>query len=220
MNKLSRFTSAALLSTALLTTTTPVLTNTVNASAVEAPTNKNSQAKTLDKETVSKIDPYVSVKNNQYVLDSSVKDVISQEDYVTAETLISQTNNFIQKSDMVINKQTKVATNDFSLTDDNLSVETNSTSLLAKPRRRNHNGVNSISVHWNYVHICIDKSTANKLKRGSMTLAAYFSEKIPDKRIKLVALFVSGVLASTSIKRGIWFDINFWATGLSRWGWQ
>lgn len=198
-----------------------VMANTGVASTVDIPTNKASQTKTLDQETIKKIDPYVSVKGNQYFLENSVKNVISQKAYATAQALISQANTFIQESDMVVNKQTKIATNDFTLTDDSSLVKSKSTSLLAKTRKRkNHNGVNSISVHWNYIHIRIDKSNANMLKNGTIGVATLFGSKIPDSRVKVISAFILGVLAGKNINRCVWFDFNFMVTGLSRWGWQ
>lgn len=69
----------------------------------------------LSQDVVNKIDPYVEVKNNKYVLNDDVKKVITYAEYVSAQEVIAQTNQLINGSSFVINKSTKTATLKFEI---------------------------------------------------------------------------------------------------------
>ena len=49
----------------------------------------------LSEDVVDKIDPYVEVKNNKYVLNDDVKKVITYAEYVSAQEVIAHTNQLI-----------------------------------------------------------------------------------------------------------------------------
>ena len=69
----------------------------------------------LSQDVVNKIDPYVEVRNNKYVLNDDVKKVITYAEYVSAQEVIAQTNQLINGSSFVINKSTKTATLKFEI---------------------------------------------------------------------------------------------------------
>ncbi|CBL49566.1 hypothetical protein [Lactobacillus crispatus] len=223
MQKRFKLSSIAFLSVTLLATVAPTLTNAKVVDAAYEENSSNLSNNNLSDSVQKKIEPYVEVRGNQYVLNNKVKDTVSTKDYEVAQRLIVQINSFVSQSDMVINKETKVATSDFVLEDDSSSSQENllhSSGLLSKGRKKNHNGVNKVTVHWNYVHICIDKNTANMIKNGGIGAAGFLMGKVPNPYVGTVAGAVAGILSGLTINRGVWIDVNYFATGLSKFGWQ
>lgn len=74
--------------------------------------------------------------------------------------------------------------------------------MEALTRSRYHQGVNSVSVHWNYILIKIKKSTLNNIKNGSIGAAGYLAGKFKNIYVAIAASAIVGVLSANSIKGG------------------
>lgn len=61
----------------------------------------------LNTHQINKIDRYVIVKNNQYVLSNTANDKFSQKELIAATKVISQSNNEIEQNGFEINDKTK-----------------------------------------------------------------------------------------------------------------
>ncbi|MFV4891520.1 hypothetical protein [Lactobacillus delbrueckii] len=73
-------------------------------STVQASTTEGSQTQPkLSLSAQKKLDPYVTVKNNHYVLGENAKRVVSEE-YNVAKQVIAQTNVTVENLGSVINK--------------------------------------------------------------------------------------------------------------------
>lgn len=154
----------------------------------------------LSQDVVNKIDLYVEVKNNKYVLNDDVKKVITYAEYVSAQEVIAHTNQLINGSSFVINKSTKTATLEFEINNSGKSVR-----------------------------VFIDKRTAKAVASGGLTgLTAIITAAVgPDGGpiVAAIGAFLSSTIGD-NIKGGVWFDVNWILTGINhypvitQWGWQ
>ena len=197
----------------------------VDNSAYAQPSN------VLSQDVVNKIDPYVEVKNNKYVLNDDVKKVITYAEYVSAQEVIAHTNQLINGSSFVINKSTKTATLEFEINNSGKSVRVLPSTEDSKiqPRAKHHFGVNKVEFGWNYIRVFIDKRTAKAVASGGLTgLTAIITAAVGSDGGPIVAA-IGAFLSSTigdNIKGGVWFDVNWILTGINhypvitQWGWQ
>lgn len=207
--------------TALLTTLLGVATpSVVNADTVSQETLSNTKKSTLSLEVQSKIESYVSVKNNQYVLDPSVKNVVTTSEYLEACKILDATNNAVESSGAILNQKTKIGTTSFELEKPSTQLDTRFSGLLSKGKKsKNHKGVTKVVLHWNYARIYLSKSAINAIKGGGLAIAGNFVAKIPHPYARYAAIAVVGVLGSISAKRGVWIDYNY-AIGYTKFGYQ
>lgn len=134
----------------------PALTSTVAAASTS-----NQPNEVLTQNIVDKINPYVEVKNTQYVLNDEVKNVITSSEYNSAKAQIASANQFISESSLVINQTTKTASLEFEVIDSGKSVRvlppsTQNSGLQnsgLQTRGRYHYGVNKVTVDWNYIRV-------------------------------------------------------------------
>lgn len=223
------FIKMIILSSAVLIIGVPVSSTTVNASAIKSNLNQTSsnQQKYLSLSAQKEIDAYVTVKDNQYVLSDKVKTIVSKDEYLNAQSLIMQANDVISKNDLVINRQTKVATNTFTLTSDENSMSDlarNIKSLKAVHKKKYHYGVNKISVHWNYTRVYMNKTLAQNVASGVVGgLSGLIGAVASGPAVATIVGAIGSVVSSQvgSIKGGIWVDYNYFHGFVkTKWGWQ
>ena len=184
MKKLSKLTAQAAVAVSLLSVAAPTFASTAQASTIES---SQTQSK-LNLSTQKKLDPYVTVENNHYVLSENAKKVVSEEEYNAAKQVIAQTTAAVENSGSVINQNTKVATNDFTLSNDENSVVSLNKGELATRRKKYHYGVNKVTYHWNYIRVYLNKTTTQAVAAGAVGgLGA------------LIANYVSGGLATFAV---------------------
>lgn len=221
MKKLSKLTSVTLLSVTLLTTTTPVLASTVQASTTE---NVNNSEATLSLSTQKKLDPYVKVEHNQYILSEDAKSAVSEEEYNIAKQMIEQTNTAVANTGSIINKKTKVATNQFTLSDDTNSIVSLDKGTLATKHKKYHYGVNKVIGHWNYIRVYLNKTTARAVAAGTVSglgalIAEYVTDGLASAAVAAITASVA-TLVDSGIKGGVWIDYNFLTRKVTNTGWQ
>ena len=175
---------------------------TNNASA---DTNRVNDAATISSQSSSleleqQVDQYIEVKNNQYVLAPEAKNVLTAAERATIQTSLDQSNACISDHNLTIDPTTKTAT-----------------SCIDMDRSY---GKNSVSVHWNYVRIYLDKGMANGLKGSATAVAGFLAGKVPNPYVQVAAVGIAGFLGTKSLNNGIWFDFNFLGGGVTNWGWQ
>ena len=174
--------------------------------------------------TQKKLDPYVTVENNHYVLSENAKKVVSEEEYNAAKQVIAQTNAAVENSGSVINQNTKVATNDFTLSNDENSVVSLNKGELATRRKKYHYGVNKVTYHWNYIRVYLNKTTTQAVAAGAVgglgaLIANYVSGWVSyPLQWEQLGSSVSALVGS-SIKGGVWVDYNFLARTVTSCGW-
>lgn len=185
MKKFQKLTTTAVAAISLLAVA-PTLTSTVQASTIDS----NSQSE-LSLSVQKKLDSYVTVKNNRYALSESAKTVVSEEEYNIAKQMIEQTNIAVANTGSVINRKTKVATNDFTLSDDAHSI------------------------------ISLDKGTLATGTIGGLgaLIANYVSGGLATFAVGAISSAVA-TLVGNSIKGGVWVDYNFLAKSVTNCGWQ
>lgn len=218
MKNFKKLTTTAAVAISLLAVA-PTLTSTVQASTIDS----NSQSE-LSLSVQKKLDSYVTVKNNQYVLSESAKTVVSEEEYNVAKQMIEQTNIAVANTGSVINRKTKAATNDFTLSDDAHSIISLDKSTLATRRKKYHYGVNKVTYHWNYIRVYLNKSLTQTVAAGaigglSTLIANYVSGGLAAFAVGAISSAVA-TLVGNSIKGGVWVDYNFLAKSVTSCGWQ
>lgn len=230
MKNMSKFTKMVTLSLIALSISASVSFTTVNAATIESRSKQtdNNQQEYLSSADQKKLDKYVTVKDNQFVLSEKAKAIVSRDEYITAQNLIAQANDIVNEGDMVINRQTKVATNTFVLTDDEnarTNVNKNISSLKAvHSKKKYHYGVNKVSVHWNYTRVYMNKALAKKVASGVVGgLSGLIGYVASGPALATIVGAIGNVVSSQvdSIKGGIWVDYNYFhGVVKTKWGWQ
>lgn len=164
------------------------------------------------------------MENNQYVLSEEVKSVVSKQDYDAAKQMISQTNKSIEKTGSVINKETKVATNSFTLTDDGSRIKSLNKSMLSKSGKKYHYGVNKVTFHWNYIRVYLNKNLAQDVAVGTLggataLIAEYVSGAAATFAVGAIGAAITNHVGN-SVKGGVWVDYNFLTRAVTGFGWQ
>ena len=141
-----------------------------------------------------------------------------------AKQIIAQTNVAVENSGSVINKDTKVATNDFTVSNDEASVVSLNKGELATKRKKYHYGVNKVTYHWNYIRVYLNKTTTQAVAAGAVggvgaLIANYVSGGLATFAVGAISSSVSALVGS-SIKGGVWVDYNFLARTVTSCGWQ
>lgn len=170
----------------------------------------------------SKANKYVTLKGKFFVLDKTAENLFTNSEIEKINTQISQTNKMLAETYSAENAKKIVEVNHSNNTvlidPDN---QDNYQNVEALTRSRYHQGVNSASVHWNYILIKIKKSTLNNIKNGSIGAAGYLAGKFKNIYIAIAASAIVGVLSANSIKGGMWFRVHTYVyTALEGWGWQ
>ncbi|WP_279034088.1 hypothetical protein [Lactobacillus intestinalis] len=199
----------------------PTFSTYVNAASIGTTTiNQNTKVSLSVQE---KLDKYVTVNNNQYVLSKESKSIVSEQEYAAAQQLIKQTNEAIKKTDSVINRETKVATNEFTLSDDKVKVISLNQGKATK-RKKYHYGVNKVTYHWNYIRVYLNKNMTQTIASGALgglgsLIASYVSGGAATFAVGAITAAVT-TFVGNSIKGGVWVDYNFLAKTVTRTGWQ
>lgn len=148
-------------------------------------------------------DPYVKVKNNQYVLQLPQAAQVSAVDIIAVNAYISKANTIVAEDNLTINPETKVAS-------------TSSFSLYSA-------GVNKVTVHWNYARVYLSKSTVNNAIAGATSGLGVILGGIPGVGLgtSVAMAVVIGIVGNQEVNNGIWFDYNYF-NGIftNNWGWQ
>lgn len=183
--------------------------------------NTKTNNKILSTKSEENISPYVTVKNNQYILNNQVKNIISSKDYQIAEETINYANAAIKASGAIINKDSKTATN--LVQGANYTPVLNNL-VLARKKHKYHYGINKIIFHWNYAKIYLDKRLANNLAEGIISGASTLLGGLAGGiGWAAVASAIGSFLSSEvghHIKGGVWIDYNYVLHGPTKFGWQ
>lgn len=174
----------------------PAFKTEVSAATTENVTSKVPEI--LSESTQHRLDKYVTVENNQYVLNEAAKQVIVQ------------TNASITKSGSVINKETKEATNEFTVSENGRKVI--SLNRAKAKKKKYHYGVNKVTYHWNYIRIYMDKKLTKAVVSGVIGgLGALVGEYVTGGAATVAIAVITPAVASyvgDSIKSGVWVDYN------------
>lgn len=176
-------------------------TQTQNTPNTSIPTVSNNVSSNLDL-----LDPFVKVENNQYILKLSDNVKFSEQLISEAKKQIEVTNTTIKEKGLTINPETKTAYMG---------------SLLRAA------GKNSVTVHWNYWRIYLNKDTTNAIIRaGAIGGSALVIGAIPQLSSigasvagAAIGSFVSDTWKSP-VSNGIWFDFNTYYFSINNYGWQ
>lgn len=207
MHKFVKTTSAALIALSLGTVALPsVVSASANTTQVESSNTATSIKNAND------LTPYVEIQDNQFKLVIPDNVIVPSEIKDEAQAQIDEQNSIITQNHATINPDTKAASimiNDSS----------NNFNILAKSKY--HQGVNKITLHWNYMRVYVKKSLANSIKSGALTTATAFAgAKIKNAYLIAGGAALSFLLDKIQIKGGIYFDFNFVSLSIVKWGWQ
>ncbi|CCK82891.1 Putative uncharacterized protein yrbG [Lactobacillus equicursoris DSM 19284 = JCM 14600 = CIP 110162] len=204
----------------LLVANVPAFKTEVSAATTENVTSKVPEI--LSESTQHRLDKYVTVENNQYVLNEAAKSVVSEKEYEAAKQVIVQTNASITKSGSVINKETKEATNEFTVSENGRKVI--SLNRAKAKKKKYHYGVNKVTYHWNYIRIYMDKKLTKAVVSGVIGgLGALVGEYVTGGAATVAIAVITPAVASyvgDSIKSGVWVDYNLFIRRVNRVGWQ
>jgi len=208
MQKFIKATSSALIALSLGTVTFPIL---VSASANNT-TQVESSNPVSSIKNVNDLTPYVKVQDNQFKLVIPTNVIVPSEIEDEAQTQIDEQNSIITQNHATIDPDTKTA----SLMINGSSHDFN---ILAKSKY--HQGVNKVTLHWNYMRVYVKKSLANNIKSGALTTAtAVAGAKIKNAYLIAGGAALSFLLDKIKINGGIYFDFNFVSLSIVKWGWQ
>ncbi|MBC1974487.1 hypothetical protein [Listeria booriae] len=185
-----------------LVATTLVLSAVAPAFTVHAEENSSSMTEvevptleTLSDEDIAVASNYISFDTTmkQFVVDSTITDILSAEKVALVKVYVNQTN--AQLAD-VKQDGSEVAS----------VVEPNGKETVLTPVLLRGVGVNSITFHWNYARI---KIKAGSLK-AALAIGFTISSVYVPAKVVASALAAAGVAAGLKdFKNGIWFDYNY-----------
>lgn len=137
--------------------------------------------------------------------------------------MIEHSNVVVANSGSVINRKTKVATNDFTLFDENSIVSLNK-GTLATSQSRYHHGVNKVTYHWNYIRVYLNKNLTQVVAGGAVggvgtLIASYVTGGAATFAVGVISSSVD-VLVTNGIKGEVWVDYNFFTGTVTGFGWQ
>lgn len=107
MKKAAKFTTLLALTALSFSFPTSLFTKpsqTVQAAATSTPETSKNQSKSLDQNQINEVDKYVSIVNNQFVLDSSHIDPVTA---AAVNQKLAETNSLVRNKGYVINTATK-----------------------------------------------------------------------------------------------------------------
>lgn len=185
-------------------TTAKAATN-IRTTQVKTPTSADINTTSgLTQKQAAAIDPYVTVKNNQYVLNLPADNKFSKTEINEAQILIDHSNQVITQTNAVINMTTKVA------------------SLY--PIQAFSYGKNDIQIHWNYARIYLNKSQTKALVSaaiggGSTALGGFLGSVGGAAAGAAIGAYIASI-AGDNIKNGCWVDFNYFTKTVNKFGWQ
>ena len=200
-----------LISLSLLTAPLFATTSQVTAASQPAATQLNNSTQlTQDKNQVAKIDPYVSVQDNRYVLNIPADKSLSAAEITMAQEMIKKSNAAIEQTHVTISPKTKTAVYTMPSAPDDHGIELRSA------------GTNRAVFHWNYVRIYLDAGNTRLIAAGAVGaiggVLAGLATTVGASAFVGAAAAVLGMKAS-EIYDGTYWDWNY-AVGLTNWGWQ
>lgn len=199
-----------------LTTTTPVSADTTSTNKTTLNANQNSTQYSTNKknseisqEKLNKLDKYVVVQNNQYVLQTPSTNEFTTQEIKQAQQMITKANETVATNNAHIDTETKEAT-----------IPTNTSSGIATRSA----GKNDIKIHWNYARVYLNKNQAKALTQaaisgGSTALGGFFGNIGGAAAGAAIGGYLSSVVGD-NFKNGIWVDYNFYTQTINRFGWQ
>lgn len=149
-------------------------------------------------------DQYVTVQNNKFVLKLPNDFIASNDSIEQAQTLIKTSNEAIEKNNLTIDVDTKIASSNNRFT--------------------RGVGVNKVDWHWNYARVFLKKDDAKLFlgtSAGTVGVVATFLSIPTGAAFSLAVGLVALGIKIGQINDGIWFDYNYVNGVLTRnWGWQ
>lgn len=177
-----------------------------NADEVESKpdTTITSNGSLLSEEQVQQIDSYVTVENNQFVLNLPNNSNLTDQEIINAKSLITEANKAVFESNAKINPLTKSAS--------------------VYPIQTRAYGKNDIEVYWNFVRVYLDKGQAKALAAaaisgGSTALGGFFGNIGGAAAGAAIGGYLASV-AGNNINNGVWFDYNIYTRKITQFGWQ
>jgi len=185
-------------------------TKALASTGTDSSTTFSSQVNTVNSKQkiitdLSSLDPYIKVQDNQFKLVLPENVVVSSEIKQEAQEQIDKQNSIILQNHATIDPETKTAT---ITVNNEAGSNTSGFNILAKSKY--HEGVNKVSVHWNYARIWIKKSTLKMAVTAGTSIAGIW---VPSKVVK-TALAALGIGAQT-IRGGIVFNVNYFGSIVS-----
>jgi len=199
-----------ILCSTLIMTAGVLPTKALASTGTDSSTTFSSQVNTVNsKQTIitdlNSLDPYIRVQDNQFKLVLPENVVVSSEIKQEAQEQLDKQNSIVLQNHATIDPETKTAT---ITVNNETGSNTSKFNILAKSKY--HQGINKVSVHWNYARVWIKRSTLKVAINSGVNIANIW---IPSKVVK-TALAGLGI-GSLAIPGGIVFDVNYFGSIVS-----
>jgi len=158
---------------------------------------------------LEQFDQFVTVENNQYVLNLPTNHTFSEKEVYAANQQLEFSNKLIFENSAVLDADTEDA-------------------YIAIPelpgQMSRAAGRTYVNVYWNYISVGISKGYVQTGITASASavagsLAAYYTWGATSTFVSRIVGALVGKWASNKIHSGIWFHLNYYS-GINKYGWQ
>ncbi|MBU3157706.1 hypothetical protein LL037_25520 (plasmid) [Clostridium estertheticum] len=182
----------------------------VFASTVTKDSNKASVSTNFQSDKLTYFKPYVSVKDNKYILKipSNIEKSINKDDLTIAKNRVKDLNNLIVEYNV---KDVSMESGFTIIIDESTSANT----MMSTASATSPEGVTKIEAHWNYARVWMSKSacrTVGLAVGGGVTgLLGAALDAIPVAGAVAAAAIGAVIMDYFSGKpySAIWFDYNY-----------
>ncbi len=146
----------------------------------------------ISSSNIQKLDPYVKVINNEFVLDLPDNIYLDENDFITTQRMIAEANKIVRENNLTIHPETKTA-------------------IIYGVQTRAW-GKNDIEFHWNFARVYIDAGNlriALTAGVGGLGGALGFLVTSGWGAAAIGAASAALGIAANNITHGIWFDYNY-----------
>lgn len=172
----------------------------------------NSVAISKDNLNTDFLTKYVSVLDNQFVLNIPENAQLSMDVHNRALSELAVTNSFVKENNLTINPDTLIAETTFA----NGHIQSGDFSVAA------YGKTGILKVGWNYVKVGLNAGlTKDVLTAGVAGAAGYLGFLVSGPGAAAVVAAVSGVVGNhVNVKNGVWFTYNIVSRKVTSAGWQ
>lgn len=169
-------------------------------------TNNGEQNSSVD---FQKFDPFVTVENNQYVLNLPSDHSFSEKEIYAVNQQLKFSNTLIFENSAILDSETETA---------HIAIPEQPGSMSRAV------GSNWVNVYWNYISVGISRGYLRTGITASTSavagaLATYYTWGATSTFISRIVGALVGHWASNKIHSGIWFHLNYYS-GINKYGWQ
>ncbi|MBC1797328.1 hypothetical protein HCA55_11375 [Listeria booriae] len=188
----------------------PVSANETNESAVEEAASQYA----LTDVDIGIANQYITLNatSNNFSVSPSISNVLSSEKVNIINAFVATANTFIKTAKM-----------DISMPIYAIDPSTGKGVLLNHVATLRSAGKNDITLHWNYARIYLNAENTRLAAMGSVGgIGGLITAATSSVGVGVFVGAVSGILGykASGIKDGTWWDVNFFTTSITKWGWQ